>query len=120
MFSSSFSYKSILILLVTLTILIPILFIPFFNNQQLIQDSLISNSEITISLAGFAWPTPGVTRITSTYGYRKSPTGNLGNFHSGLDIGAPEGTYLVAICDGEIVFTGWSRFWWLCNYFSFK
>ena len=28
--------------------------------------------------------------------------------HSGIDIPAPEGTELISIMDGEVVFTGWN------------
>lgn len=45
--------------------------------------------------------------ITSYYGYRKAPTAGASTFHSGIDIGAPEGTKLVAISDGEVITTGW-------------
>lgn len=109
MFNSSFSFKSISIIFI-LTILIPCLFIPFFYNTNSNSAINIPNldSPIEISPLGFAWPTPGFTTITSKFGYRISPTGQPGNFHYGLDIGAPTGTTLVAICDGEIVSVGWT------------
>lgn len=45
--------------------------------------------------------------ITSPYGYRKAPTAGASTFHSGIDIGAAEGTKLVAIADGEVTRTSW-------------
>ena len=110
MFSSSFYFKFIIIILVLFIIFIPCMFIPFLGTTNFSISSNIPtmSDSIDISSSGFAWPTPGCTRITSTFGYRVSPTGQPGNFHSGLDIGAPTGTNLVSVCNGEIVFTGWS------------
>jgi murein DD-endopeptidase MepM/ murein hydrolase activator NlpD len=52
----------------------------------------------------YIWPIPGYTKLTSYFGKRKSPTAGASSFHKGIDIGAPEGTKLYAICDGEITF----------------
>lgn len=54
----------------------------------------------------FAWPIPGYTRISSHFGKRNAPTGGASTYHKGVDIPAPEGTNLIATCDGEITFTG--------------
>ena len=61
---------------------------------------------IRISNSGFAWPIPGYTKITSPYGRRNSPTAGASSFHKGIDIGAPEGTALIATIDGTITFAG--------------
>ena len=61
---------------------------------------------IRISNSGFAWPIPGYTKITSPYGRRNSPTAGASSFHKGIDIGAPEGTTLIATIDGIITFVG--------------
>lgn len=53
------------------------------------------------------WPVPSSTRITSTYGRRTSPIFGSGEFHSGIDIGAPRGNSILAATDGEVVFSGW-------------
>lgn len=43
------------------------------------------------------WPVPGVSNITSKYGNRSS------GYHSGLDIGASNGTNVVATRDGTVI-----------------
>lgn len=50
----------------------------------------------------------GYTTITSNFGPRKSPTTGKQSYHYGLDIGAPQGTNIVAIFSGEVTFTGFS------------
>lgn len=112
MFSSFFrNIFSTFLLIFLVVIFISCFFIPFLSNNPSYSFETIvlqKHDNISISNSGFAWPTPGYNNITSSFGYRKSPTGNSGNFHSGLDIGAPTGSNLVAICDGQIVFCGWS------------
>lgn len=51
------------------------------------------------------WPVAG--RITSPFGYRRSPFGNRKEFHDGLDIAASYGTSIRAAADGMVVFTGY-------------
>ena len=46
----------------------------------------------------------GYTSINSFFGKRVSPTAGASSFHKGIDIGAPEGSPLVAIIDGKITF----------------
>lgn len=53
------------------------------------------------------WPVVGYTNITSPYGYRNAPTAGASTFHTGIDIGAPEGAKLVCIMDGEVQALGW-------------
>ena len=38
----------------------------------------------------------GYCTITSGFGYRKSPTAGAGSYHSGIDIGAPQGSNIIA------------------------
>ena len=71
------------------------LFIFYFTNQ---------NISIDISSSGYAWPSPGYTTINSYFGYRTSPTAGASSYHSGLDIGAPEGSKLIAVTSGKITF----------------
>ena len=48
----------------------------------------------------------GYTRISSYFGKRTAPTAGASTYHKGVDIPAPEGTTLIAPCDGEITFIG--------------
>ena len=57
-----------------------------------------------ISSSGYAWPIPGYNSITSYFGYRASPTSRSIFISLCLDIGAPEGTKLIAVTSGEITF----------------
>lgn len=105
MFSSFFKpFYYLITLLIIMVILISLLFIPTFANSNLQLE--INQGEIVISQLGFAWPIPGYTTITSYFGKRKSPTQGASSFHKGLDIGAPEGTLLIAVVDGKITYTG--------------
>ncbi len=47
----------------------------------------------------------GYTRITSNYGPRKAPAAGSSTFHSGIDIGAPEGTNIVSAFPGKVTLT---------------
>lgn len=54
----------------------------------------------------FFWPTPGYNNITSYFGERISPiTGKISK-HSGIDIGATEGSYIYSVQSGIITFVG--------------
>lgn len=50
----------------------------------------------------FAWPAPGYYTITSSYGMRFHPVIKLYRNHSGIDIGAPLGSYVIAANDGIV------------------
>lgn len=52
----------------------------------------------------FTWPVPDSLRITSNFGYRTDPiTGQKKVSHTGVDIGAPLGTTIVAGAEGEVI-----------------
>jgi len=53
------------------------------------------------------WPVPGHNRVTSRYGNRTRPWGRGTEFHTGIDIGAPRGTNIVAAESGTVVLSGW-------------
>lgn len=93
-----------LILLLFFILFITCFFIPLLPSFG--ETNREFSEQITISNLGFAWPIPGYTTITSYFGKRNSPTAGASSYHKGLDIGAPEGTTLIATVDGEITFTG--------------
>lgn len=86
-------------------IILCLLFIPVFYSNGFSSSSddgysfVIDNSE-------YVWPTPGYTYITSYFGKRYSPTSGASSYHKGIDIGASEGSSLIAITSGKITFTG--------------
>lgn len=55
----------------------------------------------------FAWPVPDSYRITSRWGTRTHPISGKKHTHSGLDIGAPSGTDIVAAAAGQVVLAQW-------------
>ncbi len=56
-----------------------------------------------------AWPAPGVTRVTSEFGYRYHPILHYNKLHTGMDIGAPSGTTIVAANAGTVIKAGWNN-----------
>ena len=56
---------------------------------------------------GLLWPLPGITNITSPFGNRRDPFHGGNAFHSGVDVGAPMGTNILAANDGRVIFAGW-------------
>jgi murein DD-endopeptidase MepM/ murein hydrolase activator NlpD len=51
---------------------------------------------------------PVATNISSPYGQRVNPMNQDMEFHSGVDLSAPQGTPIHATADGIISFAGWS------------
>lgn len=83
------------------------LFFIIFIICLVIFPSILKNSDIIVSEPdNFIWPTPNYYTITSNFGYRKAPTGGASTHHSGIDIGAPEGSKILSICDGYVSFVG--------------
>lgn len=54
------------------------------------------------------WPTPGYNKITSPFGSRISPITKKSSFHSGIDIGANEGSLIYSASDGIVSFLGFN------------
>ncbi len=94
----------IIFLIIISIVLISSIFIPTLNSYTN-QNSIFQNN-IILNPDGFIWPIPGYTKITSPFGRRNSPTAGASSYHYGTDIGAPEGTNLVAVADGKISFLG--------------
>lgn len=87
-------------------VLICVFFIPFLSSANITLNSN-SNELIFIDTSNkYVWPIPGYTRISSYFGKRNAPTAGAATYHTGVDIPAPEGTSLFAVCDGKISFTG--------------
>ena len=62
----------------------------------------IFSSETVTGTGSFSWPVPSCTLITSRYGYRMHPILGYERFHSGLDIGASDGSTIVAADGGTV------------------
>ncbi len=105
--SNSFfvSFKRLLFIIIFFIIFISLFFIPIYPDEFASYSPMVDgNYIIDISSSGYAWPSPGYTRINSYFGYRTSPTAGASSYHSGLDIGAPEGSKLIAVTSGQITF----------------
>lgn len=64
-----------------------------------------NNSTVKVSSAGFIKPIAG--RITSPFGWRNHPIFNSKTFHSGIDIGGPNGGSIRASNGGKVIYSGW-------------
>ena len=57
----------------------------------------------------FTWPSPGVSRITSPFGNRVHPILKYNKLHTGIDIGCPSNTTIVASNAGTVIKAGWNN-----------
>ncbi len=99
---------------------ISIFFIPaiigFYANQGVIVnfkfptsfEEKYSTFDVVNSSFGFIWPTTNYKNITSSFGYRIAPATGASSYHGAIDIGAPQGTPILALADGKITFAGWN------------
>lgn len=81
-----------------------------FNIQQMIANISRNNnkpgsSQVHVSSSGFIKPISGP--ITSPFGYRIHPIFKSRIFHSGIDIGGPNGGAIRASNDGKVIYSGW-------------
>ena len=99
------------------SIFISIFIIPAVVNELNKQGIIVNleSSELTFVASdlffetnnSFSWPTPGYTYITSGFGYRKSPATGAATYHGGIDIGAKQGSKIIAIANGKVISAGW-------------
>ena len=68
---------------------------------------LQGGSTTQLGTGTYTWPTPGYTSITSAYGMRYHPILKVRKMHTGVDIGAPGGTSIVAADSGKVIHCGW-------------
>ena len=78
----------------------------FFDSVGDFIDGMFNSNEI-VEDAEFPVVGKSFKDITSGYGKRTAPTSGASTFHSGIDIGAPEGTKIIAIADGKVTKTAW-------------
>lgn len=78
------------------------------------QELLRQNGATIYDGGTFAWPCPAYTRITDEYGWRTDPITGASSYHSGLDLGAPGGSNILAAYDGVVVAATYN--WSMGNY----
>ena len=99
------TFNKLLLSIFVLILFISLFFVPImYSSNSYYSDDYYE--QLILSGDGFFWPIPGYTYISSYFGKRKSPTAGASSYHKGIDIGAPEGSKLLAICNGKITFTG--------------
>jgi murein DD-endopeptidase MepM/ murein hydrolase activator NlpD len=65
------------------------------------------DTEISDDFSGNKFPVnPCTGRVTSSFGMRKHPITGVVKMHTGIDIGAPRGSPVVAVKDGYVVYRG--------------
>jgi len=57
----------------------------------------------------FTWPAPGVSRISSKFGYRIHPILKYKKLHTGIDIACPSNTNIVASNAGQVIKAAWNN-----------
>ncbi len=80
------------------------------NNSETSNDKKPSSSgsSSTTGSSSLRWPLQISGTITSTFGYRTSPTAGASSNHNGIDIGIPTGTNVVAAGSGTVVISRYS------------
>lgn len=63
------------------------------------------NPAVIMQTGGY--PLPYSVPVTSNYGWRMNPVTTIWSFHSGIDLGAPFGTPVLAAKPGLVEFAGW-------------
>ena len=73
--------------------------------SKLAKNNVGSSSQVKITSTGFIRPISGP--ITSQFGYRIHPIFKSRIYHSGIDIGGPNGGAIRASNDGKVIYSGW-------------
>jgi len=73
--------------------------------QRIVAEKASKGVAMGKGTGNFIWPVRG--RLTSMYGYRRSPFSGRRNMHTGLDIANSYGTPIHAADGGEVLFAGW-------------
>jgi murein DD-endopeptidase MepM/ murein hydrolase activator NlpD len=77
---------------------------PLFNDRAIASRNS-SDPAVIIQTGGY--PLPYAVPVTSNYGWRMNPVTTIWSFHSGIDLGAPLGTPVLAAKSGQVQFAGW-------------
>ncbi|WP_274362546.1 murein hydrolase activator EnvC family protein [Paenibacillus thermotolerans] len=78
------------------------------KKQQEIKNKNKKKSTVKKYTGGqLTWPVPSSERITSEWGTRIHPITKKKHTHSGIDIGAPNGTTIVAAASGTVILAQW-------------
>ena len=79
------------------------------KQRELKQQAAQSKKKNVVKYTGgqLKWPVPDSQRVTSQFGTRTHPITGKRHTHSGLDIGAPSGTAIVAAASGEVILAQW-------------
>lgn len=89
-----------------MTLIVSIIIIPILIDSG--YNVVCNNISYLEEKKEFLWPTPNFTQISSKFGWRKSPTAGASSYHSGIDILAYQGSKILSIQDGKVIFAGWS------------
>ena len=76
-----------------------------FNPIAIARSSRSDNPAVIFQTGGY--PLPYSVPVTSNYGWRMNPVTTIWSFHSGIDLGAPFGTPVLAAKSGKVEFAGW-------------
>lgn len=83
-------------------------------DREIICQTIITEATPTVIERGTLIPPTFINpvstmQITSDYGYRVHPvSGQVGSFHSGIDLYVPMGTAVKASCGGTVTLAGWN------------